>query len=131
MFVFYLIHVFGLSVYAGMPVTEISKLLGLKWKEISPEEKATFEAKANVEKERFQRESAEYKAGTYVHVPKVVTAKARGAASSSSSSSSSGGTSVKMEVMEIKDEEDEVVDDDSQDDAIDENENVSSGEESS
>ena len=130
MFVFYLIHVSGLSVYAGMPVTEISKLLGLKWKEISPEEKATFEAKANVEKERFQRESAEYKAGTYVHVPKVVTAKARGAASSSSSSSS-GGTSVKMEVMEIKDEEDEVVDDDSQDDAIDENENVSSGEESS
>ncbi len=112
-----------MSVYAGMPVTEISKLLGLKWKEISPEEKATFEAKANLEKERFQRESAEYKAGTYVHVPKVVAAKARGAASSSGS----GSTSVKMEVMEIKDEEDEVVDD-SQDD---ENENVSSGEESS
>lgn len=36
----------------GMAVTEVSKVLGARWKELSYEEKAPFDAMAKADKER-------------------------------------------------------------------------------
>lgn len=40
---------------------EMGKLLGEKWREISPVEKEKYEALANKDKERYNKEMAEYK----------------------------------------------------------------------
>ena len=42
--------------------TEMGKLIGEKWREISSEEKKKFEAMANEDKERYNKELAKYNA---------------------------------------------------------------------
>lgn len=36
----------------GMPITEVSKVVGTRWKELSAEAKAPFDALAKADKER-------------------------------------------------------------------------------
>mmetsp|Transcript_93527 Transcript_93527/g.183354 ORF Transcript_93527/g.183354 Transcript_93527/m.183354 type:complete len:89 (-) Transcript_93527:113-379(-) len=45
----------------GMPPTEVSKALGARWKEFTADQKAPYEALARADKERFNKEMAEYK----------------------------------------------------------------------
>uniref|UniRef100_A0A7S2CA52 HMG box domain-containing protein n=1 Tax=Florenciella parvula TaxID=236787 RepID=A0A7S2CA52_9STRA len=45
----------------GLSVTELSKVIGAKWKELTPEEKSKFEEKAKADKERYAEEVAAYK----------------------------------------------------------------------
>ena len=42
---------------------EVGKLLGEKWKELSAKEKEPYEKKAKADKERYEREKAEYAGG--------------------------------------------------------------------
>ena len=42
-------------------------MLGEKWKELSAKDKEPYEAKARADKERYEREKAEY-AGVRVHI---------------------------------------------------------------
>ena len=46
--------------HPGISVTELSKLVGAKWKEKTAEERAPYETKASVDKERYTKEKAEY-----------------------------------------------------------------------
>lgn len=46
----------------GMEFTEMGHVLGETWRNMKPEEKAPYEEKANVDKERFNKEVAEYHA---------------------------------------------------------------------
>ena len=55
----------------NLPITEVSKIIGAQWRVISPEEKAKYEALSTADKERYQREMQQYRAGTYIHVPRV------------------------------------------------------------
>lgn len=42
----------------GMPVSEIAKLLGAKWKELSADAKKPYEVKAEADKKRYEAEKA-------------------------------------------------------------------------
>ncbi|KIW08349.1 uncharacterized protein PV09_01265 [Verruconis gallopava] len=46
----------------GIKFGEVGKLLGEKWKELSAKEKEPYEKKAIEDKERYEREKAEYAA---------------------------------------------------------------------
>ncbi|KAJ9520912.1 hypothetical protein QJQ45_014103 [Haematococcus lacustris] len=48
--------------HPGVKFGEVGKLLGERWKTVSPSEKAVHEAAAKQDKERYQREMAAYKA---------------------------------------------------------------------
>ena len=43
----------------GLPFTEISKLIGSKWKALSDVEKAVYKEKAQLDKERYEKEMAQ------------------------------------------------------------------------
>jgi hypothetical protein len=45
-----------------LPVTEIAKVIGARWKELPAEEKEKFTALAQVDRERYNKEMAVYKA---------------------------------------------------------------------
>lgn len=47
-------------------VGEVGKLLGEKWKELSAKDKEPYEKKAKTDKERYEREKAEYAGGVSV-----------------------------------------------------------------
>ena len=40
--------------YPELKLTELSKLLGIKWKELSPQEKEHFQLLSNTDKERYK-----------------------------------------------------------------------------
>lgn len=44
-------------------IGEVGKLLGEKWKELSAKEKEPYDKKAKTDKERYEREKAEYAGG--------------------------------------------------------------------
>jgi len=44
----------------GISVTELSKVVGAKWKELSDADKAPYEAKAEADKARYAEEKAAY-----------------------------------------------------------------------
>lgn len=44
----------------GIAFGEVGKLLGLKWKALSAEEKGPYETKAANDKKRYEKEKAEY-----------------------------------------------------------------------
>lgn len=46
----------------SMKITDVSKEIGARWKEISASEKAIFEERAREDKERYAREMKAYKA---------------------------------------------------------------------
>eukprot|EP00619_Florenciella_sp_RCC1007_P007257 CAMPEP_0205904098 /NCGR_PEP_ID=MMETSP1325-20131115/515_1 /ASSEMBLY_ACC=CAM_ASM_000708 /TAXON_ID=236786 /ORGANISM="Florenciella sp., Strain RCC1007" /LENGTH=197 /DNA_ID=CAMNT_0053269827 /DNA_START=19 /DNA_END=612 /DNA_ORIENTATION=- len=46
----------------GISVTELSKVVGAKWKQLSEEQKAPYEAKAEADKARYAAEKAQYDA---------------------------------------------------------------------
>lgn len=46
----------------SLPVTEIAKVIGAKWKELPAEEKEKFTALALTDRERYNKEMAAYKA---------------------------------------------------------------------
>lgn len=46
----------------GMPVSEVSKIMGERWKEMSAEDKEPYEEMAKDDKDRYNTEMAEYKA---------------------------------------------------------------------
>lgn len=46
----------------SMKITDVSKEIGSRWKEISASDKAVFEERANKDKERYAREMKAYKA---------------------------------------------------------------------
>ncbi|CAN0552463.1 unnamed protein product, partial [Ectocarpus sp. 8 AP-2014] len=45
-----------------MKVTEISKVLGARWREMDDNDKAPFQKKADKDKARYQKEMAAYNA---------------------------------------------------------------------
>ena len=50
------------ALYPNYSVGEAAKELGERWNKVSPEVKAKYEAKAQADKGRYDRESANYKA---------------------------------------------------------------------
>lgn len=44
----------------GVSFGQVGKLLGEKWKKLTPEEKTPFETKAEADKKRYEKEKAEY-----------------------------------------------------------------------
>ncbi|CAG9464626.1 unnamed protein product [Pedinophyceae sp. YPF-701] len=49
----------------GLSLTEKAKLIGARWKELKPEDKEPYEDKARKDKERYEAEMQEYRAGTF------------------------------------------------------------------
>ncbi len=47
----------------GITFGQVGKLLGEKWKELSAKEKEPYDKKAKLDKERYEREKAEYAGG--------------------------------------------------------------------
>lgn len=47
-----------LTLFAG----EVGKMLGERWKELTDKDKEPYDAKAKADKERYEREKAEYNA---------------------------------------------------------------------
>jgi hypothetical protein len=47
---------------------EVGKQLGEKWKELSAKDKEPYEKKAKTDKERYEREKAEYASGVSSHI---------------------------------------------------------------
>jgi len=46
----------------GIKFGEVGKMLGEKWKELTDKDKEPYDAKAKTDKERYEREKAEYAA---------------------------------------------------------------------
>ena len=57
--------------YPTMSITDASKIIGQRWKDVTADEKIKYEALAAADKARYQLEMEAYRNGTYVHVPKA------------------------------------------------------------
>lgn len=44
----------------GISFGQVGKLLGDKWKQLTPEDKGPYESKAETDKKRYEKEKAEY-----------------------------------------------------------------------
>merc|ERR1712150_153846 len=73
----------------GIKVTEVSKIAGERWREINANDKAKYEEKALKDKERYEREKAEFiAAGGEMTVSKSSPAKKQKKTTSAKSYSS-------------------------------------------